>query len=65
MTQERATKLRVAMTDAFPEARVTDYAGLIAAMPNDPNDRHVAAAAVKSGRPGHCHDESSRLCTAP
>ncbi|HMA95495.1 MAG TPA: hypothetical protein VKP30_22555 [Polyangiaceae bacterium] len=33
----------------FPEADVTDYEPLIAAMQNDPKDRHVVAAAVKSG----------------
>lgn len=49
MSGERAAKLRSAMTEAFPEAMVTDYASLIPAMPNDAKDRHVAAAAVRSG----------------
>ena len=49
MTDEQAAKLRGAMTGAFPEAMVTDYANLIPAMPNDAKDRHVTAAAVKVG----------------
>ena len=48
-TDTGATKLRKAMTEAFPEAMVTGYANLISAMPNDAKDRHVAAAAVKAG----------------
>jgi predicted nucleic acid-binding protein len=34
---------------AFPEAWVTDYEPLISVMQNDPEDRHVLAAAVKCG----------------
>lgn len=49
MTDDRATRLRTAMNEAFPEALVTDYSKLIPAMPNDAKDRHVAAAAVKAG----------------
>ena len=37
------------MNRAFPEALVTGYEPLVAAMPNEPDDRHVTAAAVKSG----------------
>jgi hypothetical protein len=37
------------MTEAFPEAAVTDYEHLVGAMRNDPKDRHVIAAAVKAG----------------
>jgi predicted nucleic acid-binding protein len=37
------------MTMAFPEALVEGYKRLIPAMPNDPKDRHVLAAAVRSG----------------
>ena len=33
----------------FPQADVTDYASVIAAMQNDPKDRHAAAAAAKAG----------------
>ena len=33
----------------FPEACVTDYDGLISAMPNAEHDRHVTAAAVRGG----------------
>jgi predicted nucleic acid-binding protein len=36
---------------AFPEAMVTDFAPLIAQMPNQAKDRHVAAVAVKAGAP--------------
>src|SRR5262245_11370468 len=46
---EQATKLRGAMTRAFPESMVVDYARLIPAMPNDAKDRHVTAAAVRCG----------------
>ncbi len=46
---EQAARLRSAMTRAFPESMVTDYAGLIPSMTNDPKDRHVAAAAVRAG----------------
>jgi predicted nucleic acid-binding protein len=37
------------MQAMFPEAMVTGYDDLIAAMTNDPKDRHVLAAAVKCG----------------
>jgi hypothetical protein len=37
------------MASAFPEAMVIDYQHLVAAMRNDPKDRHVAAAGVKAG----------------
>ena len=46
---DKAARLRSTMEGFFPEAEVTDYAPLIAAMQNDPKDRHVAAAAVKAG----------------
>ena len=49
MTAEQAERLRTAMDAAFPEALVTGHESLIAAMKNDPKDRHVAAAAVKAG----------------
>jgi|SRR5579883_708851 len=38
-----------AMDEAFPEARVLGYEGLIPAMANDEKDRHVLAAAVRAG----------------
>jgi predicted nucleic acid-binding protein len=44
-----AARLRGAMTAAFPEAMVADYESLVASMRNAPEDRHVAAAAVKAG----------------
>jgi hypothetical protein len=37
------------MTGAFPEAMVSGYEALIPGMKNDPEDRHVAAAAVTAG----------------
>jgi predicted nucleic acid-binding protein len=37
------------MRQMFPDAMVTGYDDLIAAMTNDPKDRHVLAAAVKCG----------------
>jgi predicted nucleic acid-binding protein len=49
VTEDGAAKRFGAMQTAFPEAMVTGYEPLIAAMPNDPKDRHVAAAAVKAG----------------
>jgi predicted nucleic acid-binding protein len=49
MTDERATRLRSVMEEAFPEAMVTGHEPLIAAMKNHEKDRHVAAAAVKAG----------------
>jgi len=49
MTDERATRLRAVMGEAFPEAMVTGHEPLIAAMKNDEKDKHVVAAAVKAG----------------
>jgi PIN domain-containing protein len=49
MPQERANRLRAIIEREFPEAEVTGYEHLIDAMPNNPKDRHVAAAAVKAG----------------
>jgi len=46
---DKASRLRATMEEYFPEAEVTDYEPLIAAMQNDPKDRHVMAAAVKAG----------------
>ncbi len=37
------------MKEAFPETCVTGYEELVAAMRNDENNRHVAAAAIKAG----------------
>lgn len=49
MPAEKAERLRTTMERAFPEAMVTGYEPLIAAMQNDVKDRHVVAAAVKAG----------------
>lgn len=49
MTADKAARLRAAMERYFPEAEVTGYDHLVAAMENDPKDRHVVAAAVKAG----------------
>jgi hypothetical protein len=46
---DKAVRLRATMESFFPEAMVTGYAPLIAAMQNDIKDRHVVAAAVKAG----------------
>lgn len=46
---EQAERRVVAMRAAFPEALVTGYEPLIEAMTNHPKDRHVLAAAVRSG----------------
>lgn len=49
MSQEKADRLRTVMERAFPDAEVTGFEALIASMPNDEQDRHVLAAAVKAG----------------
>lgn len=49
MASDKAQRLRAAMEGAFPEAEVTGYEPLIAAMKNNEKDRHVVAAAVKAG----------------
>lgn len=54
LTQHRVTvaqseRLANQMTRAFPEAEVEGWEPLEAAMPNDPEDRHVAAAATHIG----------------
>lgn len=48
-TEKQADKLFHAMRGAFPESMVTGHEPLVDAMPNDKDDRHVAAAAVKAG----------------
>lgn len=40
---------RAAVEDHFPEAMVHDYGHLVDQMTNDPKDRHVLAAAIRSG----------------
>jgi predicted nucleic acid-binding protein len=47
--EPKALHLVRVMSEAFPEAEVTDYDHLVGAMRNDPEDRHVLAAAVKVG----------------
>ena len=49
MPEEKANRLRAIMAREFPEAEVTGYEPLIAAMKNHQKDRHVAAAAVTAG----------------
>lgn len=46
---DKAAKLRAQMERFFPEAMVTGYEPLIAAMQNEAKDRHVVAVAVKAG----------------
>jgi predicted nucleic acid-binding protein len=48
-TEEQAQRRENALRAFFPEALVEGYADLVPAMQNDPKDRHVLAAAVKSG----------------
>lgn len=50
MPESKAQGLLDAMCIAFPYAAVDGYRQLVNAMPTDPDDRHVAAAAVVS----HC-----------
>lgn len=49
MPEDKANRLRAIMTREFPEAEVTGYEHLIAAMKNHEKDRHVVAAAMKTG----------------
>lgn len=49
MNRAQAAHLLAAMRDAFPEALIRGHEELIASMPNDEKDRHVAAVAVKAG----------------
>jgi predicted nucleic acid-binding protein len=49
ISREQATRLRHAMTRAFPESMVTGYEHLISVMSNDDKDKHVAAAALRAG----------------
>lgn len=49
VSEEQADRLVRQMAQAFPEAAVGGWEALEADMPNDPNDRHVAAAAKKIG----------------
>lgn len=48
ITAQKAARRCRAMEEAFPEAMVTGYEGIIEGMENDPKDRHVLAAAVHS-----------------
>jgi hypothetical protein len=51
---DKAARLRSTLERFFPEAIVTGYEPLVAAVRNDAKDRHVGAVAVKAGA-GH-HD---------
>lgn len=46
--EEKAQRLIDIMRRQFPEATITQHTSIIDAMPNDPKDRHVLAAAVIS-----------------
>jgi predicted nucleic acid-binding protein len=48
-TERQAGRRITAMETAFEDAKVTGYECLVAAMTNDPKDRHVLAAAVRCG----------------
>ena len=47
LSQDKADRLLHVVRDAFPEAVVHDYAGLIDSLTCRPGDRHVLAAAIK------------------
>jgi predicted nucleic acid-binding protein len=49
MKADQAAHLRATMEKHFPEALVTGHESLVAALQNDPKDRHVVAAALKVG----------------
>lgn len=49
VTPEKAARRVAQMQRAFPLALIEGYEGLIPAMTNDKKDRHVLAAAVRSG----------------
>ena len=49
MAEDKAQRLRAVMEREFPDAAVTEYEPLVASMQNDAKDRHVVAAAVKTG----------------
>jgi predicted nucleic acid-binding protein len=49
LTDEQAANRCSAMRKHFREAMVTGYEPYVAAMENDPKDRHVTAAALKAG----------------
>jgi predicted nucleic acid-binding protein len=49
LTEQQAEHLRSALKEAFPEAFVTGYRRLIAGLTCAPEDRHVLAAAIRSG----------------
>lgn len=46
LSEEKAQRLLSMMRKIFPDAMITSHRLLINAMPNDPKDRHVLAAAV-------------------
>ena len=50
-TPEGGTRLMEALRTSFPAAVVHSHESLIDQMPNDPQDRHVLAAAVSSRAP--------------
>jgi PIN domain len=61
LDEKRITHRVEQMNGAFPDALVTGYEGLIGEMANDPKDRHVLAAAVRSGAEVFGHRESPRF----
>jgi predicted nucleic acid-binding protein len=48
ISADRVDRRIAQMTRSFPAANVTGYESLVAAMTNDPKDRHVLAAAVRA-----------------
>ena len=49
LTPDQAKRRIGQMAQAFPDSLVGDFAELVSQMRNDPKDRHVLAAAVRSG----------------
>ncbi|MBL8695805.1 MAG: PIN domain-containing protein [Planctomycetes bacterium] len=49
ISKDQATRLRSLMEENFPEALITGYEELVEEMENAPSDRHVTAAASRSG----------------
>ena len=59
---ERLRRKEALMNQAFPDARIVDYEDLIEGLrlPGS-GDRHVLAAAIRSGGCDHCYGKSERF----
>jgi predicted nucleic acid-binding protein len=65
MTLEQTRRLRGALSRAFPEALVEGHEALVPAMQNEAEDRHVAAAAMKTGAQVIVTDNLGHFRTLP